>query len=199
MNSLRENIKTSRWVEGKTVLWFFIITNLVYVFMLTVTIPKVMSFADGMKLMDMLPSGYEFEYVITLLNTLGQEGRMLYLYHQIPADMIYPGLFGISYCILLLFFLKKLNKLNSPLIYLSLLPLIGGFFDYLENVGIIIMLKRFPDISESLVSMTNAFTIIKSLTTTIYFIVLLLILAIWAFRFVRKKKKPTQNASGNIE
>jgi uncharacterized membrane protein len=158
-----------------------------------------MSFTGGMKLMDMLPSGYDFQYVNTLLITLGEEGRTLYLYRQIPADMIYPGLFGISYCILLLFFLNKLNKLNSPLIYLGVLPLIGGLFDYFENIGIILMLKRFPDLSENLVSITNAFTIIKSLTTTVYFIVLLVTLAVWVFQFFRKNKNPAQNASRNIE
>lgn len=199
MGTLSENIKSSRWIQGKTVLWLFIITNLVYVFMLSVTIPKVMGFAGGMKLMDMLPTGYDFQYVNTLLVTLGEEGRAVYLYRQIPADMIYPGLFGISYCILLLFFLKKLNKLNSPLIYLSVLPLMGGLFDYFENIGIIFMLRSFPDLSGNLVSVTNVFTIIKSLTTTVYFIVLLVILVVWIFQFFRKNKNPTQNTSRNIE
>lgn len=192
MGTLSENLKTSRWIEGKTVLWLFIITILVYFFMLIVTIPKVMSFAGGMKLMDMLPSGYDFQYVNTLLNTLGTEGRELYLYRQIPADMIYPALFGISYCILLLYFLKKLNKLNSSLIYLSVLPLFGGFFDYLENIGIIIMLRRFPDLSENLVSMTNIFTIVKSFATTVYFMVLLITLVVWVFQFFKKKKSPLE-------
>lgn len=188
MSTLKEKLETSWWTQGKTVLWLFIITNLVYVFMLTVTIPEVMNFAEGMKLMDMLPSGYDFQYVITLLNTLGAEGREVYLYQQIPADMIYPGLFGISYCILLLYFLKKLNKLNTSLIYLSLLPLIGGLFDYFENIGIIIMLRRFPDLSENLVSVTNVFTIIKSIATTVYFIVLLITLIVLALSFLKKKK-----------
>ena len=190
MGTLSENLKTSWWIEGKTVLWFFIITNLVYVFMLTVTIPKVMSFAGGMKLMDMLPSGYDFQYVNKLRGTLGEEGRALYLYRQIPADMIYPGLFGISYCILLLFFLKKLNKLNSPFIYLGVLPLIGGLFDYLENLGIIILLSNYPDISEDLVYLMSDFTITKSIATTVYFIVLLIILGVLGFRFIKRKIYP---------
>lgn len=189
MGSLRDNLKTSRWIEGKTVFWLFIFTNLVYVFMLTVTIPKVMSFAGEMKVMDMLPSGYNFQYVSSLLNTLGEEGRKLYLFRQIPADMIYPALFGISYCVLLLYLLKKLNKLNSPLIYLGLLPLIGGFFDYLENLGIIIMLSNFPDISENLVSLISDFTITKSVATTVYFIVLLIMLGVLAFQFIKRKMK----------
>lgn len=193
MDALKEKLKSSQWIQGKTVLWLFIITNLVYVFMLTVTIPNVMSFAGGMKLMDMLPSGYDFQYVNTLLVKLGEEGRALYLYRQIPADMIYPALFAISYCILLLYFLKKLDKLNSALVYLSVLPLIGGLFDYFENIGIIFMLRRFPDLSENLVSVTNVFTVIKSLATTVYFIVLIITLGVWAVQFIRKKKAHVNN------
>ncbi len=193
MDALKEKLKSSQWIQGKTVLWLFIITNLVYVFMLTVTIPNVMSFAGGMKLMDMLPSGYDFQYVNTLLVKLGEEGRALYLYRQIPADMIYPALFAISYCVLLLYFLKKLDKLNSALVYLSVLPLIGGLFDYFENIGIIFMLRRFPDLSENLVSVTNVFTVIKSLATTVYFIVLIITLGVWAVQFIRKKKAHVNN------
>jgi hypothetical protein len=187
MGSLEEKLKTSRWIQGKTVLWLFIITNLIYVFMLTVTIPKVMGFAGGMKLMDMLPSGYDFQYVNVLLNKLGEEGRALYMYRQIPADMIYPALFGISYSVLLLYFFKKLNKLNSGLVYLSILPPIGGLFDYMENIGIIFMLKRFPDLTTDLVSMTNVFTIVKSFLTSVYFIVLLVTLGVWVFQLLKKK------------
>ena len=57
--------------------------------MLTITIPKVMSFAGGMKLLDMMPLGYNSEYVNSLFNNLGKKGREVYLLNQIPIDMIY--------------------------------------------------------------------------------------------------------------
>ena len=176
-------------LKGKTVLLFFILTNFVYAIMLIVTIPKVMSFSDGMKLMDMLPTGYDMGYVSTLLSTLGEEGRKTYLFHQIPMDMIYPLLFGISYSLLLAYFLNKLNRLNSSLFYLCLLPLAAGVFDYLENAGIIMMLTSYPNLSASSVTMTNFFTILKSGTTTIYFGVLLITLAVWGINMVKRKKQ----------
>ena len=73
--------------------------------MLTITIPMVMSFSDGMKLLDMMPAGYSAEYVNTLLNTLGEQGRNAYLFQQIPVDMVYPFLFAVSYCLLFAYFL----------------------------------------------------------------------------------------------
>ncbi len=68
-------------IQGKKVLLFFILANLVYVLMLTFTIPNVMAFSKGMKLLDMMPTGYDIEYVNTLFNTLGQErvGMLIYI------------------------------------------------------------------------------------------------------------------------
>ncbi|MDR2206936.1 MAG: hypothetical protein LBE36_12375 [Flavobacteriaceae bacterium] len=61
--------------NGKKILILFILTNIVYAIMLTITIPKVMNFAGGM----MLPTGYDADYVNTLLNALGTDGRNAYL------------------------------------------------------------------------------------------------------------------------
>jgi hypothetical protein len=60
-----------------------------------VTIPKTMAFANGMKLLDMMPAGYDFDYVIKLFNALGENGRKTYLTSLIPVDMIYPLLFAV--------------------------------------------------------------------------------------------------------
>ena len=169
---MKELIK--RNLDGKKILFLFIVTNIVYVIMLTITIPKVMGFAGGMKLLDMIPSGYTPEYVNTLLNALGAAGRHAYLFNQIPVDMVYPFLFGVSNCLVLAYFLNKLGKFNSNLFYLCLLPIFAGLFDYCENIGIIIMLTSFPGNSILLSQVTNVFSILKSAFTTTYFIVLII-------------------------
>lgn len=174
-------------IQGKKVLLFFILANLVYVLMLTVTIPNVMAFSKGMKLLDMMPTGYDIEYVNTLFNTLGQEGRDAYLYHQIPLDMLYPLLFGICFCLLLAYCLNRLNKLRTPFIYLCFLPIIAGLFDYLENIGIITLLGNFPQIAIKTVKFTNFFSLMKSTTTTIYFLVLIIALLTWGISAIGKK------------
>jgi hypothetical protein len=61
--------------SGKKILSLFILTNVVYLFMLFVTIPKTMGFSNGMKLLDMLPTGYNRDYVNELFRTLGENGR----------------------------------------------------------------------------------------------------------------------------
>jgi hypothetical protein len=134
---------------GKKVLWLFLITNSVYALMLFITIPHVMEFSNGMKLLDMLPTGYSVEYVQDLLNSLGEQGRWAYLYNHILA----------------------------------------GLFDYSENIGISTMLLHYPDYSQNLVKASNMFTLVKSVSTSLYFIVLLVVLILLGLRYLRRKER----------
>ena len=156
----------------------FVLTNIVYVFMLAVTIPGLMKFTGGAEIFDMMPGGYSYTYAAELLEKLGNEGREYYLYRQIPADMIYPGLFAICYSMMIAYFLMKTGKLNTKLKYLSYLPIAAGLFDYLENICIIIMLKSFPDLSQGTVTAGNIFSVSKSVSTTISFTVIIVLLII---------------------
>ena len=186
MNRLTEFI--SKHNSGKKVLGLFILTNIVYMLMLTVTIPKTMGFSNGMRLLDMMPMGYDSTYVSELFNSLGEIGREVYLTNQIPVDMFYPLLFGLTYSLLLAYFLKKLNKLKTPFSYLCLLPIIAGIADYFENFGIITMLINYPELNELAVKTTSSFSLIKSISTSAFFMVLIVILIILGVKFMKRNK-----------
>lgn len=185
MKKLREIIDKNS--SGKKVLFFLILTNVIYGIMLAVTIPKTMVFSKDMKLLDMMPTGYNSEYIQSLFNTLGEAGRDTYLFYQIPVDMIYPLLFAICYCLIMAYFLKKLNKLDSPFFYLCLLPIVAATADYLENFGIIAMLNSYPKLSQLLMSATSIFSTVKSITTTLFFVSLVFILVMLAVQTVKRR------------
>jgi hypothetical protein len=105
--------------------------------------------------------------------------------------MIYPLLFGISYCLVLAYFLNKLGKLESSLFYLCLLPLLAGLFDYFENIGIIALLNSFPHTSVVLSQITNMFSVLKSAFTTIYFITLNIVLIVFGVTRLLQKLNRT--------
>jgi hypothetical protein len=154
----------------KLVLSLFVLTMAAFLTMLFYSIPAVEHFAPGKKLFDLLPSGYSYEYAMSLLTTLGSEGRDVYLNLQLPLDFIYPGLFAVSYSLLLVWVFKKGFSVESKIFYFSLIPFLGGIFDYLENICIVNMLKIYPDIPPSLVSLSSIFTILKSGFSTAFFI-----------------------------
>ncbi len=172
---------------GTKTLFLFLLASAVYVFMLTITIPNVMCHAPGMNLLDMMPMGYGPEDVRHLFEALGPEGRNAYFWEQLPIDMVYPLLFGVSNALVLAYVLKKLDKFERPLFYLCLIPLLAGLADYLENIGILVMLNDYPILSTGIVTKTSVFSLAKSSLTTIHFLGLLMVLGALGLKILRKK------------
>jgi hypothetical protein len=187
---MRELIR--RNLDGKKVLFLFLITNVVYAIMLTITIPHVMNFSGGIKLLDMMPTGYNTEYVNSLFSALGENGRNAYLFHQLPVDMIYPFLFAISSCLVLAYFLNKLNRLGGVLFYLCFIPLFSGVFDYSENIGIISMLNFYPNHSDLMIKTTSIFSVLKSSCTISYFIILTIFIVSFGVTTLNKRNRVTK-------
>ena len=159
---------------GKVVLALIIPATMVYFIMLLYTIPQVSAYAPGINLFDLSPTGYSFEYAIKLLDTLGSEGRELYLYRQLPLDFIYPGLFAVSCSLLLSWLFLKTQRTNSKLFYFCYIPIAAGLFDYLENILLVSILASYPNVSEESISLASAMTIAKSALTTVFFVLLII-------------------------
>ncbi len=176
-----------RVATGKAVLGFFVPTITVYCLMILYTIPQVEQHSSGMKLFDLSPFGYSFEYALKLLGALGVNGRDNYLYSQLPTDFVYPGLFAVFCCLLLSWLFTKSLKVSSRMFYLCFVPVIAGLFDYIENVCIIDMLRSYPNVTESLVAFASVITILKSTFTMVVFV--LLIVGVILFR---KTKRTTR-------
>lgn len=161
-----------KYAKGKIVLALLLITWAVYAYMLSTTIPLVMRYAHGLKLLDMQPMGYTVEYARTLFTNLGAAGRDAYLFKQIPVDMFYPFLFALSYSLLLTYLFRKSFRPESKMHNLALVPIFAGVFDYLENIGIIYHLQSYPQLSDSMIRLTSVFSMLKSIFTMIFFVLL---------------------------
>ncbi len=171
-----------RNLEVRKILLLFIVTGIIYLTMLLVTIPKVMEFANGMKILDMMPTGYDPDYVNSLLNALGSQGRNVYLFNQLPLDMVFPVINALTFCLIFAYFFQKLGKIDSKLFFICYLPLFAGLFDYCENIGIFTMLISYPNNPVILSGVTNLFSVLKSSFTTIYGLILILVLVVIAIR-----------------
>lgn len=180
MNRLLSYIQ--RRLTGKAVLTFFIPAMTVYFVMMLYTIPQVEVHAQGMKIFDLSPLGYSFEYANKLLLTLGEEGRQSYMYRQLPLDFLYPGLFAISCTLLLTWLFLKSREASSKVFYLCLVPAFAGLFDYLENLCVLSILWAYPSLSKTSVVLASTMTIAKSTLTTCFFVLLLWGIASLFFR-----------------
>ncbi|MEO1654356.1 MAG: hypothetical protein AAFU64_12495 [Bacteroidota bacterium] len=180
-------------LSGRSVLHWLILTNVVYAGLLLGTIPDVMRFSDGKALLDMRPLGYSPVEVRELLTDLGNEGRNRYLYTQIPLDMVYPGLFAISYCLLMVFLLRQFSSVHLGLWSLCYLPILAGLSDYAENFAIILMLNSFPDFSDYLAALSNVFSLAKSFFSTVYFTALILVALLLGMQYLQKKRSYSES------
>jgi len=178
-----------KFATGRLVLFLFILTMVVYAAMLLYTIPMVVASSPEVKLFDLSPSGYTPEEAYTILDSIGPEGRSLYLSVQLPLDFIYPGLFAITYGLLLTWLFKKGLNPSSKAFYWSLVPVFAGLFDYLENIGIIIMVNTFPGLSETVVKITSLFTILKSGFTIVFYVLLVAGIVVL---FLGRARKPAE-------
>ncbi len=158
---------------GKLVFVLFLLAMAVYSIMLLYSIPAVTAFAPEMPIFDLSPLGYSFNYANELLNTLGTEGRNLYLTTQLPLDFIYPGLFSLTYSLMLVWLFGKIFNRKSKIYYFLFVPFLAGIFDYAENIFIIKMINSFPDLQVSTVKVANIFTLLKSSFTMLFFILLI--------------------------
>lgn len=160
--------------SGKNVLFLFILTMAVYLLMLLVTIPRVQSFAPDLALFDLSPAGYTHAHALTLLESLGHDGRDAYLFPQLALDFVYPGLFAICFSVMLIWIYSKRVGPDSWSLNLAVLPALGGLFDYIENILIIRMITIFPDLSKGWVAAASFATLLKSAFSTVSFLLLIL-------------------------
>lgn len=190
---------TRKYATGKPILVLFVLTQAVYLVMLGYTIPQVTEYTDNMEIFDLRPQGYSAEYAKELLNTLGEDGRRIYLTRQIPMDLIYPGLFLVTYTLLLSYIFKRGFSEGSFMQQLIFVPILGGIFDYLENVGIVLMLTMYPDFSSTVARVSSIFSVSKSLFTTLFFILLFLGIAKWLLEYRRSRRSLSTLALPNHE
>ena len=75
--------------------------------------------------------------------TLGETGRIQYVYSSLILDTVFPVLY-------VLLFISILLKLNERRIFILCIPILAGFFDLGENISISLMMSSnsFSEIPE---------------------------------------------------
>lgn len=165
--------------------WFlFAATYTVYFSMLLFTIPSVEGYTNGLKIFDLQPLGFSYHYAETLLHTLGDEGIQVYLTQQLPLDFLYPGGMGLTGAVILSLLVRKQTKGASLLICL---PLAAAMMDYLENIMVITMLSQHADLPRWPVVAGNWCTISKTMLSTIYYGVLVLVSILRFVSYIKQK------------
>ncbi|KIN62967.1 hypothetical protein Z946_1830 [Sulfitobacter noctilucicola] len=149
-----------------------------YLLMITVTLAHIQAIS-GQVPFDMRPFGYGPIEAATLLEALGAKGRAYYLSYQITLDTLYPAMLALTLISTILWFGKRMSN-RRPIHVGVALSIASTLFDYVENLGILVIIRSWPELSVSLVYVVSTATILKSLATTLAVVLVLLVGFGWA-------------------
>lgn len=95
-----------------------------------------------------------------LFGQLTYEGRQLYAWSEITADLIFPIIYVLFLSLLIVYIFQKCS-LNKPQQFLAMLPFLMFLFDYGENILIAIMLFDYPQEHTAVAEVASVFTKLK--------------------------------------
>jgi hypothetical protein len=154
----------------------------IYVLMISVTLAHIEA-VSGQIPFDMRPSGYGPTEATALLDALGVDGRGYYLSRQIALDTIYPAMLALTMVAAICWLGQRVP--NRKFVRFGIaFSVVGAMFDYVENFGIIAMIWSWPEVSVPLVYAASSATILKSVSTTLAVILVLLM----GFNWIRLSK-----------
>jgi hypothetical protein len=173
-------------------LWGFgLIATVLSTLMLVIRIPdslaNLMGYSGGQGMFR--PDAGVFsnpETLYTVLAAYGDTGRQVYFYNSLLFDIAYPVFYSLALAILLNFVLTRLISDTSHWKKLSMLPLLGGLLDLLENLSFYALIAQFPTRHDWLAVISNYLTTAKTLI--IYPCFLLLLLLVVGLKLFGKRK-----------
>jgi len=118
------------------------------------------------------------------LDAFGEEGRRTYLFFLAVFDSVYPLVYGGVLILLASFFLRPLIHPGNEFRIINLLAIDAVIFDYVENLGIIYMIRVFPSRADGVALLVSVAGMIKWVVVALA-LALIVIAAIRYFSYLR--------------
>jgi hypothetical protein len=154
--------------------------------------PTIVEHSGGIPILDLRES-FTPDDAYELFTALGPEGRRAYLFLHLVPDTLFPIGYALVFAFVSAWFLVRLLPLDHGLQWLSMIPLISGLADVLENFSLAICNLAYSARIDWLVKLAHLLTKVKFGLLPIGLLFLIIIVVTW---FVRKR--PASNVpSGN--
>ena len=159
----------SRRIQGWARGW--LVLSLIAVFFLFINLPL----GDPVLISTSLDGqiGYTPEQAFSAISSYGTTGRTQMIWIHL-GDFILITLYTSLFCLSISWLFKRGYKPNSKMQILNLVPVVGGIFDVMENIWIIIMILIYPTKSLIIGSLSTIFTTGKYIMGLIIISLLLL-------------------------
>ena len=97
--------------------------------------PTIVEHSGGLPILDMRAS-FSPDDAYELFTALGTAGRQAYLVLHLVPDMLFPIGYALTFAFISAWFLVRLLPLDHRLQWLSMIPLISGLADVVENLSL---------------------------------------------------------------
>ena len=149
--------RTSRgWVLAIFFGVFVVMAYLIlYVSQVPFSVARIMQLSGDHRILDLM-FAYSPSRGESSLAALGDEGRRHYNYFQI-SDIVFPATYAMALSGLILALFRHWRIAAA----LALIPVVTAAFDYLENVGVFVSLRTYPDPSHAALALASTSGAVK--------------------------------------
>lgn len=121
--------------------------------------PQLRAVGDHL-LIDMM-FAYSADDLYRALGAYGEDGRAAYAAYLTQIDFLYGTLSGLAFAAVLLAVSRSLRRLSGLFLVLALLPMLMTLFDYAEDLTLLAIVGRFPEVVIPLASLASLLTSVK--------------------------------------
>ena len=151
----------------------FVLFSIVFVYVDTpFSVKRVEKLSDGVRILDQ-QRNYTTEMAYHFLDAYGESGRQTYR-RILAADVFYPLLYGAFLSIAITWFFRRAFAAERVVQLLNLLPWLTVLFDYAENIGLYVMLAKYPTQLPTVVAITSHLSMLKQLLSSMSILALLI-------------------------
>ena len=130
---------------------------------------------------------YSAEELYQFAEAYGSQGRSDYVRARLTFDVVWPLVYLIFLTTAISWATQKSGKMGRFWQRLNLVPIFGLLFDYLENGAAAVVMARYPETTPILPTLAGIFTTIKWIFIGGSFAILVLVLSMVVWRWIRKK------------
>ena len=124
-------------------------------------------------------TGYTYAEAVAAMESYGERGRQVYAWSSATLDVLLP----VVYVSFLAGFVYRFRP-TERLWKLACLPLAAGVLDLCENVQVVLMLTRYPEVSAGQVAVASWFTLAKGYAFSMCLLLAITLAAVAAVRRV---------------
>lgn len=144
----------------------------------------LLQITNGANILD-FEFGYSTAEAYDLLTALGEQGRSFYLTRIIPIDFPFPFTYMLFYAGWIALLVKNTVP-NSKAKYFLIVPILAMLFDWIENIGIIAMLRNYPSLPVWAVTTSSVSGMLKTIFTVSSIAIIAILFVVF---MIRKKRK----------